>query len=157
MKSGSNEYLRGLRIFTIALMAGVVLFSIIVFLMPYIDPVKSDHLKPYSTIVFLVVSVFALGCLFIGRLIFNRKLESIRNSGRDVEEKLNLYRTAFISYLATCEFPAIVGIICYMLTENYWLLIIPTLILIAMAMKFPSKERLTSDLALDWEEQQVLE
>ena len=92
----------------------------------------------------------------IARNSFARNVSDIRNSSVNTLEKLNLYRTALISYMGLCEAPALLAFVFFLLTNNYLLLLIGAIMLLAMAIKFPSRERLIADMSLDGKEQQEL-
>ncbi len=148
--------LRALRILYFALMAGVLLFMAIVFIMPVLDPGGVKYLQPYSQIALYVAAGLAIISYMTARYLFSKKMDAIRNTSVNVQEKLNLYRAAFISYMAFCEFPALLAIILYIISGNYGLLVVAGLMLLAMAIRFPSRQRLITDMSLDWKEQEEL-
>lgn len=153
----NTNYLKGMQLFTMAMMAGTLMLAGIVWLMPVFDPVDASYLQPYAGIVFYIAAGVGLVAYLLARWVFSSKMRVIQQSSVNVTEKLNRYRAAFISYMALCEGPAIVAILLVMLTNNSWLLAIAGLLLWAMVVKFPRKQRLINDMALDWQEQQQLE
>lgn len=156
-QGNSNAYLKSLRIFCIALISGIIMFSCIVFGLSYFEPGATGSLRGYFGIAITVSIVFALACFLIARQLFGKKMQAIRNDSVNVSEKLNQYRAALISYMALCDAPALLAIILFFLTGIYWLLLVVLMMLLAMAMKFPNKQRIAEDMGLDWKEQEELE
>ena len=148
--------IRALRIVCIAMVMGVGLFAGIVLLIPVFDANDSAFFYNYSFTLFYVIAALALGCLLAARYLYSRKMQDIRNANVNIQGKLNLYRGALISYLAFCEFPALLATILYILTANKWLLLVPAVMVLAMVSKFPSKQKLVSDMVLDWKDEQEL-
>ena len=159
MKTQGNlsAELRALRILYFAMIIGVFFLAAIIIGLSIFDPGKENSLQPYSEIIVGISGGIALICFLFARSVFGKKVGAIRNSSVSVQEKLNLYRTALISYLAICEAAAILAIMLYMLTVNYWLLVIAGLMWLAMVLMFPSRQRLYNDLLLDWKDQQSFE
>ncbi|HEX7846046.1 MAG TPA: hypothetical protein VF476_09630 [Chitinophagaceae bacterium] len=156
-QSTSNADLRGMRILCIALMMGMVIFTGVVVVLNYFAPMPTSALTEYADIILGVVAVAAIGAFVFGRHSFNKKMQEIKNSSVNLSEKLNLYRAALILYMAPCEGAGIFSILLFMLTGNYWFLLITLSMLLAMAMRFPAKQKLINEMSLDWKEQQSLE
>jgi hypothetical protein len=152
----TSSAIRGLKIFYFASLFGVVLFAGIVLVMAKMSLPSSDLVKEYSDSLLIGAAVLAVICFAIARNVFARRVAAIRNTSVNIQGKLNLYRTALISYIGLCEAPALLGIILFLLTNNYWLLLVSGVMIMAMALKFPTREKLIADMSLDWKEQQEL-
>jgi hypothetical protein len=61
-----------------------------------------------------------------------------------------------ISYLALCEGPALFAVMAFLLTANYWFLLITVAMLTAMIFKQPTKQRVINELQLSSQDQQEL-
>jgi hypothetical protein len=61
-----------------------------------------------------------------------------------------------IFYLALCEGAALFAVISFMLTANYWFVLIALVMLTAMLLKRPTKQKVISELQLSTQDQQEL-
>ena len=155
--TGNNtSNIKTLKVFYFATIIGAIVFAGVIISVAKFSPLKEQVLNDYLDYVLILASVFAVIFYMIARNSFARKVSDIRNSSVNTLEKLNLYRTALISYMGLCEAPALLAFVFFLLTNNYLLLLIGAIMLLAMAIKFPSRERLIADMSLDGKEQQEL-
>jgi len=151
----SREQLRANRVLFNALFTGVGLFLIIVVVLIKTNGefLQDDSLDKIFLIIASVIAIISLISAISG---YKKRITSVINSALSLNEKLKNYRIAMIFYLALCEGAALFSTICLMLTGNYWCVIITTVMMIAMYLKRPSKQRLVADLQLDRQQQQEL-
>lgn len=151
-----KENLRAIRIFTIALIIGVLFFSII---MIVVVQLRGPALVPdlFSDIFSGIVVVTAIAALSAAHFWYRKKLTELKNAVISLQEKLNLYRNSLILYLALCEGAGLFSIIVFFLTGNYYLLAITAILILFMYSKFPSVQKLSAELNLDSSERLQLE
>ncbi|HMU45358.1 MAG TPA: hypothetical protein PKC72_03270 [Chitinophagaceae bacterium] len=147
-----KKLLQAMRIFTIALLTGVLLFSIIMIVV-----VQSRGPALVPDIFSGVVVITAIAALFAAHFLYRKKLTEIKNAVISLQEKLNLYRSSLILYLAFCEGAGLLSVIVFFLTGNYYLLVITAILLLFMYSKFPSVQKLSGELNLDSSERMQLE
>jgi hypothetical protein len=153
----TNVYLQNLRILSIALITGMILFAGVVFALNAFDVVLITEFQDYSEIVIIASVGFAFIFFLIARHLFGQKMQEIKSSSVNISDKLNHYRAAFVSYMALCEAPGLLAVVLFLLSGIYWLLLVTIAMILAMAAKFPTKQKLINDMELDWTEQQELE
>jgi hypothetical protein len=153
----TNADIKSLRILCAALMAGMIIFGAIAVAINSFDPIADEKLQVYSEIALAISVGFAGICFLIARYFFGKRMGAIKSSSVNVYEKLNQYRTAFVSYMALCEAPGLLAVVLFLLSGIYWLLLVTIAMILAMAAKFPTKQKLINDMELDWTEQQELE
>ncbi|MEO8404954.1 MAG: hypothetical protein ABI480_10170 [Chitinophagaceae bacterium] len=153
-----KNVIKAMRILCTALMAGCLLFALIVLLLinfGHMAVLSIPSLKPF--VFGVAVVCVAIVCLVLGITRYNKSITSAKESLNTMQEKLNAYRPALIIYMATCEGPALFGIIIYFITGNYLALLVTLIMLGAMLAKFPTMSRVITDLGLSSQEQIELE
>jgi len=156
-QGNKNADIRSLRILSIALITGMILFAAVVIGLNAFDAILVEKFQYYAEIVIAVSAGFAFVLFLIARHLFGKKMQAIKNTSVNISDKLNQYRTAFVSYMALCEAPGLLAIVLFLLSGVYWLLLVTIAMILAMAAKFPTKQKLINDMELDWKEQQELE
>ncbi len=58
---------------------------------------------------------------------------------------------AMIFYLAACDGAALLSVIGFILTDNYWFVLITAIMLTAMFFKRPTRQRVINELQLNWQ------
>ncbi|GEM_PF-878251 len=155
-----KDDLKAMRILTAALTVGVVFFSVtMIFARQFAGepPLGDKQLLVDKNTLFIIVTTVAATGIVVARLLYRKRINSIKQSGKSLTDKLNQYRTALILYLAICEVVAFLSVIFFFLTGNFAILIITGIMLIAMLSKMPLAKRIAGELDLDWKEQQELE
>lgn len=152
-----KENLRALRILTIALSAGVLIFSLLAVMVNSWKGPVPEHKIVQATPVFIgVVLAVAALCLVRARLIYSKKIKEIKAGGSTLRVKLDQYRPALVLYLALCEGPALFSVIVFFLTGKYEILGVAGIMLALMLAKMPGAKKLIRELDLDWKEQEEL-
>jgi len=147
MQKTQPSAIKALSIFHIGLLTGQVIFSLIIFIIAYLDKSQStSSLKAYPTqLILLCIGVGAAAYLG-GNAFFRKKLEQINGSAKSLSEKFNDYRAACITRWALAEFATLFCIILFFVSRiNLLMIIIVALILIFFTTK-PSLEKIASDL-----------
>lgn len=147
--------LRGIRVFFGAMIVGVVMFTIIVvslYAIGGLTPGVYDMESIIRAAVFLLSAV----CLLIARMGLRKAGEAAKNLTGSLNDKLNNYRSSLIKYMALCEGPAIFSIITFFLTGDHLLLAASGVMVAAMLLETPTKNKVVATLGLDWNEQAQL-
>jgi len=157
-KGTVKNHLRAIRIITIAMSCGVMFFTaIIVTIVCFAGPLLERGEGPRDTIFSGISILFAVIFLYLAIHLFNKKLTEIKSGLNSLAVKLNFYRTAIILYLGLCELPALFSAIIFLLTGNYYLLLITGVAVYLMFSKFPSGGKMADELNLDAKERQQFE
>jgi len=145
------------RIICATLMIGCSLFAIIVLTMMTLSVIEPAVDANEGSIFLIVLVILAGICLVVARKNYNKSITSAKDSLNTMGEKLNVYRPAFIIYMAMCEGPALFGVIAFFLSGNYFTLVVTGVMLMAMLSKFPTVAKVVTDLGLSSQEQAELE
>ncbi|HEY6504002.1 MAG TPA: hypothetical protein VIZ28_08520 [Chitinophagaceae bacterium] len=152
-----KEILRATRIFYGAIIAGAILFGVIVFALNNIQGPLMPELKEYGNIFLYAAAGMAILCLLVAFNSYNKGVAAAKDPLIPLPAKLNLYRNTLVRYAALCEAPALFSIIVLFMTANYASLIITAGMIAAMLAKSPTRQRVIDELALDWKQQKELE
>jgi hypothetical protein len=136
----------------IALVSGLIIFSIVAFGVNCTQGKLLDD-KEVENLILVIASLMAVACYASAARLYKRKLQTPIEQTLPVPKKLQYYQNALIIYLALCDVAGISGAIGFFLSENYLFLVIAALMIIAMIAKAPSKKRIVHDLRLNWHEQ----
>jgi hypothetical protein len=155
--SGSpKEQLRAVNILFNALVIGVVLFVGLTLIVIKWTGQFSEFDEGVDKILLVVMSLVSLTCLISAVSGYRKRIAGIDNLVVDFNAKFNNYRSALIFYLALCEGAALFSVMGFLLTANYWCLVITFIMMAAMLFKRPTKQRVINDLQLNTQEQQEL-
>src|SRR5689334_13432379 len=146
-----RDNVRAIRFLFFAIITGAVIFATIVLGLNYMTKPVSPF-EGYEMFVIGAMGLIYLICVLAARHGYNRGMEVAKDSLISTEDKLNQYRTALIKYLALLEAPALLGIILFFITGNYFMLIVTVLAILAMLYKMPTRQRMIDDLGLDWKQ-----
>lgn len=155
--AGPKENLRTMQVLTATLLIGIIFFGgIVIILLSVKGHLLDNEPLLFSEILLYCAIGLAAFCYFFARTIYNKKLETLKNSALPLADKLSQYRALLVLYLACCEGPALFSIVVLYLTGNFLVLIITITMMMAMAVKFPFTQKIISLLNVDWVEQQDL-
>jgi hypothetical protein len=156
--AGPKESLRATQILCLALMVGILVFSIIVVVLNMVSgPALKDDSDTFKNILLYIVAGVAVVCSITARTLYNKGLTGVIDSKESLTGKLNEYRALLILYMAPCEGAALFAVIALFLTGNYFFLIIISVMLLLMFSKMPLKAKVINELKIEWLEQQELE
>ena len=145
----SSPNLRAIRILFNAIIVGTLLFSAIAVLINKTQGPFSKKVSEYQNI-FLGISIgIAVVCFVIARRSYNKGTAIAKDSLISLPEKLNKYLAALLMYIALCEGPAVFGFVLFLITGNYFILIITVTMIAAMLTKAPTLKRITDELGLE--------
>lgn len=148
-----ESYLKTLSLIHLALLAGLVLFMIVTIIsqkQTYFD------YKNTGDVYIIVVPVMAIAAFFTGRFLFKQQLSAL-DKKNSLKEKLMGYQGASIVRLAFLEGAALFGIVAFLLTGNFFELLISLLLVLYFLMLKPTKEKVMSDLNLSTEQKHQFE
>lgn len=153
-----KENLRAIRVFCIAIIAGVTVFAgVMLGINSVSGPVMETTENPDTKNIFLAVcGILALACLYFANKHYNKKISEARSSGDTLMARLNVYRNALIRYMALCDFPAMFAIISYFTTGDLVLLLVVGVMLAAMFWKAPFGKKWITELNADWKDQEEI-
>jgi len=151
----SKQTLRAIRIFFYTMIIGMLMFSIIVYALSYLQgPAITD--KAETNVFLTAVLVIAAGTIMVGHRAYNKRINEIQNSGMNLMSKLEAYRAALLLYTAACEGGGLFMVIVFYLTAKKWLLIVICVVLLNMLLKRPEKSKIFNELQLSSDEQAEL-
>ena len=148
-----KNQLKIINIIHLSLMAGMLLFFIVVIVV-----IRSNEMninKDLDKIFTIIVSVYGLIAMFSARLIFNLIISKY-TSGTDLQDKIFKYRSAKIVSWAILESGCILSIIATMLTSNYLYIAVLIFLLGYFYMLRPSRQSLINDLQLNSQEKDLI-
>jgi len=154
-----KEKLRAMRILCGALVTGIIIFSAVIIGLKSTGEFDESELKVegYGNIFLAIGIAVGVACFLAAAFLYKKETAVVRSSLISLDQKLNSYRATLIKYLALCEGAALLSLIFCFLTGYYYLLGVTAAMVIAMLAKWPSKQRVVTDLELDWKQQQELE
>jgi hypothetical protein len=148
--------LRAARILVIALITGIVIFGGIVTTLTATGMNNDPPLQLYGLNVLAILSCVSAVFFVLAWTMYGKRIRKIKESSLTLPDKLNLYRSALILYMALCEAPALLSSVLLYLTGHYGMMLILLVAAACMMAKFPTTARVVEDANLDWNEQQQL-
>jgi hypothetical protein len=139
-----------------ALLIGVLLMLIIAVGLIKFGGKLSQFDDSFDNILLFIAGVVAVMCVLRAFSGYRKRLNTVDISTANFDVKFNSYRAAMIFYLALCEGPALLAVIAFMLTGNYWFVMITLVMLAAMFVKRPTKEKVINELQLSSQDQAEL-
>ncbi|MEO5944932.1 MAG: hypothetical protein ABIP30_09230 [Ferruginibacter sp.] len=147
MPEQSNGNIKALKILHSALMMGVVMFGAIAFFLVY-----ANHTSPVTGLdkpLQVIALILCAAGMYFSNKLFKQQIETIKQSGDSVKEKINKFRAACIMQWALLEGPALFTVIALFLTCNYAFLILAGIMICALYIAGPSKQRIMQHLHLN--------
>ena len=135
-----------------ALIAGIAVFTIVVFTMVE-NPNYTLDLEDIFTI---VVPIAAIGGVFLSNFLYQSFINKISPSD-SLSSKLTQYQTATLVKGACLEGPALLAVVATYITNNITFLLISLLLIVIMYLKFPKKEKFKEEVKLTFEEKSELD
>lgn len=150
--SKPKDALRAINVFFYAMIVGMSLFAIIVFVLNSLESpsLEDESLERIFLIVVLCITVISIA---VATTMYPKRISAAHATGLSLMDKLNIYRSALIFYLALCEGAGLFAIIVYFLTGNKLLLVAVAIALVAMLLKRPEKSKIFNELQLSSQEQ----
>ncbi|WP_117883281.1 hypothetical protein [Aureibaculum luteum] len=142
-----NGIFKTLQIIYGALIAGIVVFSVVAFIL--IDtPVYDIDITNIFTI---VVPIMAVGSIFFSDSVYQSMVKRI-SPNNTLNSKLAQYQIATIVKGAWLEAPALIAIVAAFQSNNIIFLFVSILMAVIMYLKFPKKEIFKQEVKLSFEE-----
>jgi hypothetical protein len=150
--SRAKDALRSISVFFYAMVGGMLIFAILVFALNLLEkPALND--ESLSLIFLIVVLFIAMISIAVASKMYAKRITTVHVSGLSLMDKLTIYRSALVLYLALCEGAGLFAIIVYFLTGNKLLLAVAGVVIIAMILKRPEKFKIFNELQLSSQEQ----
>ena len=150
--SKAKAALRAISVFFYSMIGGLLMFTVIIFAMSYLQSPPIEDKSVFKTILIVVLFMSAVS-LTAATWLYKKRIVAAQSLDLALMDKLNIYRAALMLYLALCEAPGLFAAIIYFLTGNHLLLVVIALILIAMFLKRPEKSKIFNELQLNSQEQ----
>ena len=134
---------KALSVLTIALMIGILLFSVISLVIHFIQGafIKDKSLEnPISIILLVIATVVILGA----RFVYTKRVKSLMEANQTSREKLDVFRAITITHMALCELPALLSIVMFICFGNFLLFLPVAMAVVEMFKKFPTQQRIDS-------------
>src|SRR5688572_14758514 len=147
----ARQQFRTLQVLFWTMVGGTFFCAVVIIAIRYFDFLEQKSFSVNTSRLFMgIVAVVALACWITAVSQYKKGIILAKNLTGSLDEKLDVYRSVLIRYLALCEFPALLAVINYMITGEWWTLVITALLIVAMFMKRPTVPRLTDELSLGW-------
>jgi O-antigen/teichoic acid export membrane protein len=134
---------KALSILTIALMIGILLFSIISLIIHFIQGAFIND-KNLENLIFVILLAIAVVVILGARLVYTKRVNSLMETNQTSREKLDIFRAITITHMALCEMPAILSIVMFICFGNFLLFLPVAMALVEMFKKFPTQHRIDS-------------
>jgi hypothetical protein len=148
----AKDALRSISVFFYSMIGGLLMFAVLVFALNFLQaPALLD--PSLVRIFFIAVLAIAVMSIFMATRLYKKRIADALSPGMILMDKLNIYRSALILYLALCEGAGLFAVIVYFLTGYKLLLIVIAVVLLAMLQKRPEKSKIFNELQLSSQEQ----
>ena len=148
-----KSYLKVNSIIHLALFMGQLVFGVLVMLEV---PQKGIDITNTNNPFLFVVPVVAIGSLILSTILFKKNLGMAINNPT-LKGKLMGYQTALITRFAPMEGASLFGIVSYMQTGNLLFILITGLIMLYFLSLRPTKDKITNDLNLAYEDKMLFD
>ena len=154
-RQSSKKYFKFISIIHLAMMLGVILFGIVVYIF-VADFQNPDTQSELAKLLVYIVPGLVIAGIIASNIIFRLKLNAIIGSG-DLKVKMAVYRESLIIRYILLEGPALFALVAIYMTNNSNFMVYAGLLVVLLAMKRPTIKSAIADLALDQQEIVTLE
>lgn len=146
-----KQQLKSLQVLFIAMIIGIILFALVALI---VNNGKESLLKEVQSGngIMIVAGIISWIVLFAGNRLYQKKISSIQSSDETLQKRLSDYRRALVLFFAFMEFPALLSIICFLLTGEYVFLGWVVIMIVIMLTKFPSENNMINILNISAQE-----
>lgn len=148
MQQKSSSDIKTLSVLHLALLMGQVLFVLISLFLGYFRNISSPSLQPYSQQLIILSIIVGIACFITANSLFRKKLQKINGDYKPPSERFNDYRATCITRWGLIEFASLFSIILFLLTNNYMILIVATVLIFVFFTTRPSLPKVASDLGI---------
>jgi hypothetical protein len=134
---------KALSILTKAIIAGILLFSVIALLVHFFQGAFIQD-KNLESIIFGILLLISIVAILGARFIYTRRVNKLMETNQSSKEKFDIFRAITITHMALCEMPAILSIALFICFGNFLLFLTVVISLVEMFMKFPTQQRIES-------------
>lgn len=148
----SRDYLRTLNVLFAALVAGQIVFALVISLMNIFN--KPVLIIPAALLPVLVwlVPAFAVLAVLMGWQVFRFRIKALQQQ-HDLTVRLQGYRAALLLRFAIMEGAGLLAIIIFYLSGSYIFLAVAAFIIVAFILNRPSKAKVIQHLNMQYDEQ----
>jgi hypothetical protein len=148
-----QSYLRTITIIHLALVAGQILFAVVVL---NITREKGIDLHSTNDPFFFAALILAVAAM-VGSVFIFQKLVADAVTKFTLKEKLMTYQSALIVRFALLQGASMFAIVVNMLTGNLFYLIISCVLILSLIIIRPTKNKIENDLNLSYEDKILFE
>lgn len=149
--SSKSGVLKTLFILHRIMLAGQLIFALVVFFLVYSGLFISQNSDYNNRVLQVLAIIFSVGGFYAGAFIFKKKLLAEKEILPDAKEKGERYRQACIIQWSLIEGPCIFAVVCFLLTGNYAFLALAAVLILIFAMMAPSKTKIAFQLQISEE------
>lgn len=146
---------RAITVFFYAMILGLLSFSVIVFGLNMLEPPAIND-ESLARIFFIVALIIMAVSFTAATYLYKKRMAAARSQELNLIDKLTIYRSVLILYLALCEGPGLFAVITYFLTGYKPMLFLIAVNLLTMLLKRPEKSKIFNELELNSSEQSEL-
>ncbi|MFA5574062.1 MAG: hypothetical protein WC994_03295 [Brumimicrobium sp.] len=139
----SREYLNSVSLIYYVLMAGIIMFSGVVYFL-LIDQTQGISDENFYNIAIYLVPIMSIGTFIAGKIL--AKQINQKNKNKSWGERLDGYKTASLIKVATLEGSALFSIVCALLTNQIKFLLFAVILLLIMFWERPSEGNIRKSL-----------
>lgn len=107
-----------------------------------------QNTDPDNTLLGACILLYAVYLTMV-RFIYNKRMNGLGESVTSLPDKMNQCKKAFNLFIALVEIPAVIGIICFLLTGKFLILLVPLMAIVQMILKRPTEAKLEDLLGAD--------
>ncbi|MDY7393637.1 hypothetical protein UMM65_00135 [Aureibaculum sp. 2210JD6-5] len=142
-----NSVFKTIQLIYGALIAGIAVFTIVVFTLVE----NMTYSLDVNDIFTIVVPITAVGGVLLSNFLYKSFINKI-SSNDSLSLKLAQYQTATLIKGACLEGSALLAVVATFLTNNITFLLVSLLLIVIMYLKFPKKEKFKEEVKLTFEE-----
>ncbi|WP_299768048.1 hypothetical protein [uncultured Dokdonia sp.] len=146
-----KAFLRTLSIIHLAMMSGLLIFSVFIITTSKEMGTLSFTQQPFE----FLIPALLIGAVFIGNFISKTILSKV-NKDQSLQQKLGIYQTAHIIRIAPVEGIGLFAAVTYSGSKNLLFLLIAVLALLILFTLIPTKEKIESAIPINSEDQVYL-
>jgi hypothetical protein len=154
----TGQYMRNLKTVHRALLAGIVLFTIIAAVVVSQELMSFESGEKLHNIFKFIAPVFTVLAILAANLVFKKKTDELKQaSNTTLRFRLEQYRAASMQRWATTELPLFFSIVALILTGEYYYGIFIFLVLVFFILYAPDAGKVSMHLQLGTTEAALLE
>lgn len=143
MNTVQEQDYKAMSVLSTAMIAGIVLFTFISIAVHFFKGgFWAD--KSSGNILFAIALFLGVIVVTVASMRYKKKVGELKAASQTTIEKLNEFRSITILHAALCEFLAILSIIFFLMTGNFFLFLPVGMALVEMFKKFPTRYRIDS-------------